>query len=102
MYTLPKTNIAPENRPSQKESSLATPFLRGYVGFRECFYSTMFNYKQFRLQYVWKKGIRKKEPLLHILNPFCEKVHETTIRPILWGVCQISPKLYLKISQFMS
>ena len=29
--TLPKTNIAPENRPSQKESSLATVFFRGEV-----------------------------------------------------------------------
>ena len=33
--TLPETNIAPENRVSQKETSLPTIHFRGYVSFRE-------------------------------------------------------------------
>ena len=33
--TLPETNLAPENGPSQKESSLPTASFRGYVSFRE-------------------------------------------------------------------
>ena len=38
--TLPETNIAPENRSSQKENHLTKsynhPFSRGYVSFRGC------------------------------------------------------------------
>ena len=35
--TLPETNIAPENRPSQKETIVFQPSIfRGYVSFREC------------------------------------------------------------------
>ena len=33
--TLPETNMAPENRQFQKETSIPTIHLRGYVGFRE-------------------------------------------------------------------
>ena len=43
MYTLPKTDIAPENRPSQKESSLATPIFQGLCWFQGVF---LFNYVQ--------------------------------------------------------
>ncbi len=38
-YTLPETNIAPENRPLEKEIPrllLETTIFRGYVSFREC------------------------------------------------------------------
>ena len=35
--TLPETNIAPENRPLEKEiPALETTIFRGYVSFREC------------------------------------------------------------------
>ena len=33
--TLPETNIAPENRPSQKEISIPTIHFQVYVSFRE-------------------------------------------------------------------
>jgi len=35
LYTLPETNIAPANEPSQKESSLPNNFQRRAVSFRE-------------------------------------------------------------------
>ena len=35
-YTPREFNIAPENRPSQKESSLPTIIFQGYVQFRGC------------------------------------------------------------------
>ena len=37
--TLPETNIARENRPSQKETSLPTIHFQGYVSFREGIYN---------------------------------------------------------------
>ena len=33
--TLPETNIAPENRPSQKESNLPTTIFQGLCWFQE-------------------------------------------------------------------
>ena len=39
IYTLPETNIAAENRPSQKETIVFQPSIfRGYVSFREGIY----------------------------------------------------------------
>ena len=34
-FTLPETDIAPENRQSQKETSIPTSHFQGYVSFRE-------------------------------------------------------------------
>ena len=33
--TLPETNVAPENRPLEKEIPIGTTIFRGYVSFRE-------------------------------------------------------------------
>ena len=36
--TLPETNIAPENRPLEKEIPIGNHHFEGYVSFRECIY----------------------------------------------------------------
>ena len=47
MFTLPETNVAPENRPSQQERIVFPPSIfRGYVSFREGSYSCFFPDRQ--------------------------------------------------------
>ena len=63
--TLPKTNIAPENGPSQKESSLPPLFFRDYVRFRAC------NCNQFFLMFKQKKPLELKSSEINLSFARC-------------------------------
>ena len=87
LYTLPKTNIAPENRPSQKERLVFQPFIfRCYISFRACVCLQYDQHQSMLLYASWKficdskkKRLRCMSTHVYVFLHFCYKQYSLSL-----------------------
>ena len=88
--TLPKTNIAPENRPFQKEINLPTILFQGYVSFRE---GTPAKFNSWPLKiYRAPKG-EDRLPTIHFSGAFAVKHGYKSGVPTVFGFVRGTSKM---------
>ncbi len=102
--TLPKTNMSPENGPSQKETSLPTIHFRGYVSFREginCCRNSVINRINSILQYTakslyitWRLSRIMKSSLLNLCPCLNFYLTDLPTSPLL-NQCHVSEQFSL-------